>query len=246
MFVVKVKKIRLINEINDVSVEVDCYLTCPDGAIYKNSNGGDIKIFKIRVSQSMLSDIVSFQDKLVETAKYIIYNEYHVVGYTIPQYEKIITDSGLIGTPILMLREDDVKQVCVGMTYVGPGYNIEEVKYQYPSYGIDWSATRYNSSIPSFYFFAEYTGNLESVTTYMSIDVGNSQKISMKLHNATPSSPPVFDETVLGSISVSMMDLPSTSSVTDANSTAVIFTFPESIPVVKGKYYYIKQEIVSS
>ena len=125
MFVVKVKKIRLINEINDVSVEVDCYLTCPDGAIYKNSNGGDIKIFTIRVSQSMLSDIVSFEEKLVETAKYIIYNEYHVVGYALPEYTEIVSDSGLTGTPLLMLKEENVKQVCVGMTCIGPGYNIE-------------------------------------------------------------------------------------------------------------------------
>lgn len=125
MFVVKVKKIRIVKEINDVSIEVECYLTCPDGAIYKNSSGGDIKNFKVRVSRSMLSDVVSFEEKLIETASQVIYQDFHVSAQVVsPQYREYFSEFGIEGTSVLMLREDDVKKICVGMTLVGPGYNL--------------------------------------------------------------------------------------------------------------------------
>jgi len=125
LFIVKVKKIRVINEVNDISVEVECYLTCEDEAIFKDSDGGNIKTFIVRVPKSSLDDGLTFEQKLVYTAINVMYLEFSVNVYAEKSYPDYIEPFATNGTNTLLLSEDDVKKLNVGMALVGPGYNYE-------------------------------------------------------------------------------------------------------------------------
>jgi len=119
VFVVKVENLRYVNELNDISIEFVCYLTCDDGAVYKNTDGS-FKYFTIRIPKSTEEWT---EQKIIDEALGVLYNDFQINGLiTDPTYSDITEPAGIDGTNTLRFSETDVKKLCVGMTLVGPGY----------------------------------------------------------------------------------------------------------------------------
>lgn len=123
MFIVKVEKIRHVNEINDIAIEFVCYLTCEDRAVYKNTDGS-FKYFTVRVPKSTTEDIDEWTiQKLITTTLSVIRDDFQITKIvTDAEYSSIVEETGIDGTNILRFSENDVKRLCVGMSLVGPGY----------------------------------------------------------------------------------------------------------------------------
>ena len=122
MFIVKVEKLRHVNEVNDIAIEFVCYLTCDDGAVYKNTDGS-FKYFTIRVPKSITDEEMGTLQQLITAALNVIRDDFQITRIvTDAAYSAIVEETGAYGTNIVRFSENDVKRLCVGMSLVGPGY----------------------------------------------------------------------------------------------------------------------------